>query len=336
MGVGTYKDKEGRTRYRVTFRRDGRRLVDERLPAGTSRERAEQYHAKIVSQWFERDRLGIQEVPLISSVIRRYEREITPGLRSPRFPGHCIAAIAPHCIGKTLAELPQVADEVAKALRGQALATIAHRVSFLRTLASYAVKWRMADRDYGAGIERPKFNNERQFYIGKDELAKILRHASRQVRWACWQLFYTGMRRGELFSATIKDGCYVIALTKNGDPRIVPIPQAVRKIVGAPKMSQDGFGMAFKRAARLAGYGYLHLHDLRHSAASQLLNAGADLGVVGMILGHRDSRSTRRYSHLATETARRWLDFAARGLQVSDGKGVSVGTRPAGIKKKAA
>lgn len=336
MGIGAYKDKEGRTRYRVTFRRDGRRLVDERLPPGTSREKAEQYHARIVSQWFERDRLGIQEIPLISSVIRRYEREITPTLRSPRFPRHCIAAIAPHAIGKTLAELPQVADALIKALRGQAPATIAHRVSFLRTLASYAVKWRMADRDYGTGIERPKFNNERQFYVSKAELAKILRHASKQVRWACWQLFYTGMRRSELFSAVIRDGCYVIAQTKNGDPRIVPVPVAVRKITGAPNMSMDGLSKAFRSAATASGYKHLRLHDLRHSAASQLLNAGTPLPVVGMILGHRDTRSTLRYSHLATDTARAWMNFAARGLKMTDWRGSPAGTRPEGVRKKAA
>lgn len=123
MGIGTFKDKEGRTRYRVTFRRDGRRLVDERLPAGTTKEQAEQYHARLVNQWFERERLGVSTAPLISEVMREYETRITPTLRSNRYPKHCIAAAAPFVLGRTLEALPEVAQELAHALRHQSNAT---------------------------------------------------------------------------------------------------------------------------------------------------------------------------------------------------------------------
>lgn len=53
---------------------------------------------------------------------------------------------------------------------------------------------------------------------------------------------------------------------------------------------------------RKIGLGHLHLHDLRHSAASELINAGVDLYTVGRVLGHKDSRSTQRYAHLAVST----------------------------------
>ena len=336
MGVGTFKDKNGRTRYRVTFSRNSRRLVDERLPPGTSRGKAEAYNARIVGQWFDRDRLGIHEVPLIAEVIRQYDLRITPSLRSPRYAQHCVAAVAPHVLGKTLEQLPEVARVVAKALQGQAPATIAHRVSFLRTLARYALKWQLVSQDYGIAIERPRFNNARQHYITKGELATILRHTSRPVRRAAWQLFYTGMRRDELYQAVIRDDCYVLAMTKNGDPRTVPIPLPVRKFAGRPAITKNPLSKAFKRACKAAGFGHLVLHDLRHSAASQLLNAGADLNLVGMILGHRDGRSTRRYAHLTTDTARRWMNFAARGRQVIDREALNGGTRPASKPKKVA
>jgi site-specific recombinase XerD len=39
-------------------------------------------------------------------------------------------------------------------------------------------------------------------------------------------------------------------------------------------------------------------HDMRHSAASEMVNAGVDLFTVGAVLGHRDARSTQRYAHL--------------------------------------
>ena len=46
---------------------------------------------------------------------------------------------------------------------------------------------------------------------------------------------------------------------------------------------------------------WLHFHDLRHSAASAMINADIDLYTVGAVLGHKSSESTKRYAHLATK-----------------------------------
>lgn len=48
--------------------------------------------------------------------------------------------------------------------------------------------------------------------------------------------------------------------------------------------------------------GDVRFHDLRHSAASEMVNAGVPLYTVGQVLGHKDQRSTARYSHLLAET----------------------------------
>ena len=50
------------------------------------------------------------------------------------------------------------------------------------------------------------------------------------------------------------------------------------------------------------GMEHLHFHDMRHSAASEMINSGANLYEVGAVLGHRSSQSTKRYAHLATDT----------------------------------
>ena len=42
----------------------------------------------------------------------------------------------------------------------------------------------------------------------------------------------------------------------------------------------------------------------RHSAASQMINAGGDLYTVGSVLGHKSAQSTARYSHLTTDSLR--------------------------------
>jgi site-specific recombinase XerD len=57
-----------------------------------------------------------------------------------------------------------------------------------------------------------------------------------------------------------------------------------------------------KRATTELGLGHLHFHDLRHSAASAMINSGIDLYTVGAVLGHKTPISTKRYSHLATQT----------------------------------
>jgi site-specific recombinase XerD len=58
----------------------------------------------------------------------------------------------------------------------------------------------------------------------------------------------------------------------------------------------------------------LRIHDLRHSAASFMINGGVDLNAVGRILGHADHKSTMRYSHLANETLMRAVEAGAAGL----------------------
>jgi integrase len=159
---------------------------------------------------------------------------------------------------------------------------------------------------------------------------------SQEMRWACWQLYYSGLRRAELWTAKIQGGCYVNATSKNGKPRITPIILPLRKIVGTPNMKKDALSKRFKAAAVQAGLGHYRLHDLRHGQASLLINAGAPLNVVAEALGHDDLKSTRRYAHLQTEVKAAWMNFAATGRQVTEKYGLPAGRRPATYKKKAA
>jgi hypothetical protein len=48
----------------------------------------------------------------------------------------------------------------------------------------------------------------------------------------------------------------------------------------------------------------LLIHDLRHSAASEMINNEADLYTVGTVLGHKSGQNTKRYAHLATASLR--------------------------------
>ena len=69
-------------------------------------------------------------------------------------------------------------------------------------------------------------------------------------------------------------------------------------ITGRPSPSLH---FPWRRIKRRAGLPGLRLHDLRHSFASFLVNAGVSLYVVQQLLGHLNYRTTQRYSHLMPE-----------------------------------
>ena len=58
----------------------------------------------------------------------------------------------------------------------------------------------------------------------------------------------------------------------------------------------------FRWAADALGHAGVRVHDLRHSAASAMINADVPLYTVGAVLGHKAAASTQRYSHLDTSS----------------------------------
>jgi len=70
-------------------------------------------------------------------------------------------------------------------------------------------------------------------------------------------------------------------------------------------------GYAWKRIRDRAGLPGLHIHDLRHSFASFLINDGAPLEVVSSALGHSSLAMTQRYAHLKSETVRSAMEKTA-------------------------
>jgi len=70
----------------------------------------------------------------------------------------------------------------------------------------------------------------------------------------------------------------------------------------------------WSRVRKMTGLEDVRIHDLRHSAASDALNAGVPLAVVGAILGHKSPQTTARYAHVASSVARDATDRMTAGM----------------------
>jgi integrase/recombinase XerD len=143
-------------------------------------------------------------------------------------------------------------------------------------------------------------------------------------------LYATGLRVSELVGLrTVEVGLnegVVRILGKGGKERLVPLGEEARdwiecwqregrrELLGARAsdalfvtrlggpMTRQMFWQLIKRYARTAGIeAPLSPHVLRHAFATHLLNHGADLRVVQMLLGHADISTTQIYTHVARE-----------------------------------
>lgn len=124
---------------------------------------------------------------------------------------------------------------------------------------------------------------------------------NRTVRAVLCIAFYSRMRLGEILRVQrTDDQAFLLEDTKNGDRRIVPLHSKIRRCLRHfPIDVQKITGQRqFSNAARKAGLGHFHFHDMRHSDASEMINSGVDLYSVGTVLGHRSAQSTKHYVHL--------------------------------------
>lgn len=76
-------------------------------------------------------------------------------------------------------------------------------------------------------------------------------------------------------------------------------PLLVTTPSGAPLRNQNWANRVWRPAVARSGVGHVRPHDLRHTYASWLLQAGVPLAEVGRLLGHRSPVTTARYAHLA-------------------------------------
>lgn len=239
-----------------------------------------------------------------------YIKERIPDLKSGEIITRELAQMMWAYQGKPMGALHDVCREYAEKalneLTGEPLApaTKRNRIRYLTSACRWGWKRHgMHDRDPAERVIAPEVRNERRHYVNRAEMLAIAKACKcKKSRAAIRIAFYSGMRLSEILEAVRQDGMFLLEDTKNGEPRHVPMHPKVRAAAKVGPRNKWNVSKEFKAAATVVGMGHLRFHDLRHSAASAMINAKVNLYTVGAVLGHKSAASTQRYAHLATES----------------------------------
>ncbi|HEV8615498.1 MAG TPA: site-specific tyrosine recombinase XerD [Methylomirabilota bacterium] len=227
-------------------------------------------------------------------------------------------------------------------LRGRGLkaSSVARRLSALRGFYRHLVREGAAPRDPTAHLETPRAARplpkalSREVTTALVEAPDVTRPRGIRDRALLELLYATGLRASECLGLRLDDlnlaAGYVICTGKGRKQRLVPVgaealawlraylrdvrPRQARardagRLFLNPRggpLSRQSLWAIVRRAAAAAGIRRgVSPHMLRHSFASHLLEGGADLRSVQVMLGHADISTTQIYTHLPSATLTR-------------------------------
>lgn len=212
-----------------------------------------------------------------------------------------------------------------KRAEGLAPATVEKiRVIFGRSF-ELGARWGVpgADKNPTRGVSRKPLNNARERFLTVEEAVRLREAVAAsqniQLQHIVGLLLLTGARVRELLDAKwadvdIEGRRWKIPTSKNGKPRHVPLSTPAVAIIEALSRFKDcpflvpnpdtlkpfvSIKHGWQRAIKVAKLPGLRIHDLRHSAASFMIQGGVPLFDVSKVLGHANYQSTIRYSHLS-------------------------------------
>lgn len=303
-----YYDK-ARKRWRYEFSRliEGRRQrATKLLPQAWSARQAEAYGQAQDAKLYAAATGAVREQPLISEAVRLYLEQHAPGLKNEAKLRRDVNMVEPWYRGRRMNELAEVAQEYQADCPDLAPATVRNRLAYVRAACRWAWKHRrLGDHNPAERLAMPTVRNERHVYLTRAEVLRLCRAVPDWwARAVILVAFYSGMRLAEIMRARPTESGWLLEDTKNGERRIVPIhPKTLHYArQWPPAITTRTLQKRFKEGAEAIGRPEAHFHDLRHSAASAMINADVSLFTVGAVLGHRSPVSTKRYAHLATST----------------------------------
>jgi integrase/recombinase XerD len=214
--------------------------------------------------------------------------------------------------------------------------TSARRLSSLRQFYQLAVREHWLSEDPSALIEAPKLGRPLPKSLSEQDVEALLMAPDVETpegerdRCMLELLYATGLRVSELVSLQVNEVSLsqglVRVIGKGGKERLVPMGEEAADwlrrfnaggrtelLKGQPcdaffptrrghAMTRQAFWYRIKKHATTAGIKTeLSPHTLRHAFATHLINHGADLRVVQLLLGHSSLSTTQIYTHVARE-----------------------------------
>jgi integrase len=196
-------------------------------------------------------------------------------------------------------------------------------------------------RDYNpcSGVKRYKPGNSERFLsaaeqvrLGEALAAAELAGVNQTPIAVIRALALTGARLGEIrclrwSEIDFERACLRLPDSKTGY-KVIPLGAAALKLLAAQERCSDyvfpsevktghpitDVSYVWERIRKAAGLPGVRIHDLRHSFASNIVNAGGSLPVIGALLGHRHVATTQRYAHLDRDPVRLVADRAAGSI----------------------
>lgn len=222
--------------------------------------------------------------------------------------------------------------------RGRSARSRARTLAALRGLFGYLVRQGVIETDPTRELRRPRFGRPLPEHLGSTVIAQLLETempdplVQRDV--AMIELMYAaGLRVSEVVGLTVSqvklEAGYLTVVGKGRKERAVPIGRPARERLlaylrdvrphilgrrlsrhlfvtraGRPMARQTFWARLRRRAVQAAVRQHLSPHTLRHAFATHLVEGGADLRAVQLMLGHADIATTEIYTHVARERLR--------------------------------
>ena len=229
---------------------------------------------------------------------------------------------------------------------GNKKTTIARKLSAVRSFFKYLVKRGVIEDNPAESILTPKQNKSIPQYLPVDEMFRLLdsiqsgRINDLRNRAIFETLYSCGIRVSELVGLNVFDvdfkGSVIRVLGKGGKERIVPIGHKALAAVETYRaallkeygIAADHNGPLFlnKNRRRLSSRSVGRIleklvnacgllkpvspHTLRHTFATHMLDAGADLRIVQELLGHKSLSTTQKYTHVSIDRLMETYDRA--------------------------
>lgn len=191
--------------------------------------------------------------------------------------------------------------------------TVRREMILLSAVMSVAVKeWGVFPVSPIRGVKKPRSAPPRDRLVTDEEIERLREAAKPGLEAEAVRAFecacLTGMRAGELLSATRSGRVASIPMTKTGEPRLVPLSSRAVELFGDGfSMSSSQLDTAFRRVRDRAGVGGLTFHDSRHRAITDMSRV-LDPLALARVVGHKDLRQLQTYYSESAESLAQRLD----------------------------